>query len=179
MLKRFVQIEFLRKCREYRVRYASALDIPEKSGTVDIVFSSDMLEHLDRIDSRKFLAECLRILRPGGLLRLSVPNLRMMAEYYLQGGDANLFLERLAFPLDKPRGFLETIRWLLIGHRGHYWMYDDSLLCELVTSCGFIDAQVLKAGETTILDYGKLDLNARAGGREVGAGSLYLEARRP
>lgn len=178
-LKSVVQIDFLRKCKEYRVRYASALSIPEKSGTVDIVFSSDMLGHLDRVDARMFLAECRRILRPGGFLRLSVPNLKMMAKYYLQDGDANLFLERLAFPLDKPRGFFEIIRWLLIGHRGHYWMYDNSLLCELVTSCGFIDAKVLKAGETTIPHYRKLDLSAHAGGEEVGAGSLYLEARRP
>ena len=43
--------------------------IPVPSGTVDLVLSTQVLEHVE--DPRAYLAECARVLRPGGKLLLS------------------------------------------------------------------------------------------------------------
>lgn len=42
-----------------------------------------MLEHLDPGDGEKLLDECYRVLRPGGVLRIVVPNLEQIATLYL------------------------------------------------------------------------------------------------
>ena len=46
--------------------------LPVRSGSVDTVVSLQVIEHV--WDHPQFLAECVRVLRPGGLLVLSTPN---------------------------------------------------------------------------------------------------------
>jgi SAM-dependent methyltransferase len=47
--------------------------IPLPSGSVDLVMSTQVLEHVE--DPRAYLAECARVLRPGGKLLLSTHGL--------------------------------------------------------------------------------------------------------
>ena len=46
--------------------------LPVSSGSIDTVVSLQVIEHV--WDHPQFLAECVRVLRPGGLLMLSTPN---------------------------------------------------------------------------------------------------------
>ena len=59
------------KCSSARVQ-ASALAAPFPAGTFDIVVSSEMIEHTAA--PRRALQELLRVLKPGGVLALTVPN---------------------------------------------------------------------------------------------------------
>jgi 2-polyprenyl-6-hydroxyphenyl methylase/3-demethylubiquinone-9 3-methyltransferase len=52
---------------------ASATDLPFATGSVDFVVSSECIEHTR--DPRKAVREMMRILRPGGVLFLTTPNL--------------------------------------------------------------------------------------------------------
>ena len=47
------------------------------AGEFDLVFASNLLEHLDREQSGQLLAEAARVLRPGGSLMLMQPNFRL------------------------------------------------------------------------------------------------------
>lgn len=47
-------------------------ELPLEDGTVDIVVNFQVIEHL--WDQGQFIAECFRVLRPGGLLMVSTPN---------------------------------------------------------------------------------------------------------
>jgi 2-polyprenyl-3-methyl-5-hydroxy-6-metoxy-1,4-benzoquinol methylase len=49
---------------------AEALPFPD--GTFDVVAASDVVEHVE--DAQRFVAECARVLRPGGSLFLATPN---------------------------------------------------------------------------------------------------------
>jgi ubiquinone/menaquinone biosynthesis C-methylase UbiE len=51
---------------------ADARDIPLATGTMDLVFSWGVVEHFD--DTKKAVSEHIRILRPGGILVIDVPN---------------------------------------------------------------------------------------------------------
>ena len=167
-------LAFVAFCRSHRIRHADAARrIPHGAGTVDAIYASHMLEHLDRAEARSFLAECRRVLKPGGILRLAVPDLRTAAYQYLQMGDAESFMRRLQFDLDKPRGPVARLRRMLGGGRGHHWMYDRDSLVALVEGAGFVDVEPVEEGRTRIADPGGLDLAER----EVD--SLCLEARRP
>ncbi len=48
--------------------------LPFEDGEVDGILASHFLEHLDAQESLPFLKECKRVLKPGGVLRLSVPS---------------------------------------------------------------------------------------------------------
>jgi SAM-dependent methyltransferase len=57
--------------------------IPFKSGTVDVVYSSHVLEHLDRSVAGVFLREAARVLKPGGIIRIVVPDLEDAVRTYI------------------------------------------------------------------------------------------------
>ncbi len=54
------------------IRVASATNLPYDDGTFDLVFSNEVLEHLD--DDRAGVREMCRVLKPGGHLVAFVPN---------------------------------------------------------------------------------------------------------
>ena len=167
-------VAFIAKCRQLGIHYANAARrIPHASGTVDVVYSSHMIEHLDRREAARFLAECLRVLKPGGVLRLAAPDLRWSILEYMEKGRADEFVAQLQFDIDRPRGFVDGVRRLLSGGRGHHWMYDGPSLSRLVSGCGFADVEIVPAGQTRLADPGGLDL------REREIESVYIEANRP
>jgi SAM-dependent methyltransferase len=59
---------------EYHEYDALKQDLPLESGSVDLVNSNDMIEHIHG-SPRRMLAECMRVLRPGGRLLVTTPNL--------------------------------------------------------------------------------------------------------
>jgi len=58
--------------------------LPFDDGQFDAVYHSHVLEHLDPAAGRALLAECLRVLKPGGVVRIVVPDLEQIATLYLQ-----------------------------------------------------------------------------------------------
>lgn len=63
--------------------------LPFPCAHFDAVYGSHLLEHLDRPDAATLLGECLRVLKPAGVLRLVVPDLEAIARLYLDSlGDA-------------------------------------------------------------------------------------------
>lgn len=58
--------------------------LPFKEGEFDAVYHSHILEHLPHSQALPFLRECHRVLAPGGILRVVVPDLEMIARLYLK-----------------------------------------------------------------------------------------------
>ena len=58
--------------------------IPFDSEKFDLVYHSHVLEHFAKADAGKFIAECHRILKPGGVIRIALPNLEVIAKEYLK-----------------------------------------------------------------------------------------------
>lgn len=57
--------------------------LPYADASAEVVYHAHLLEHLRRDDAPSFLRECLRVLRPGGLLRVVVPDLEQWCRLYL------------------------------------------------------------------------------------------------
>ncbi|MBM9538345.1 class I SAM-dependent methyltransferase [Desulfobulbus alkaliphilus] len=71
------------------VRQANLLKrLPLPSAKAQLVYSSHFLEHIPKPEVDGFLRECLRILQPGGILRLVLPDLEEMARSYLAWRDS-------------------------------------------------------------------------------------------
>jgi predicted SAM-dependent methyltransferase len=165
------QLKVVDVARHHRVRRGSATRLPFSPESVDVIYSCHMLEHLDRNEAQAFLAECRRVLRPGGRLRLVVPDLAFFVDAYRRSGDADEFFAHLR--VDQPRlPARRRFAAALVGFRGHRWMYDRQSLARLVEKAGFEEVDILEPGETRISDPGALDL------REREDQSVYLEAMR-
>ena len=164
-------MDYINFCRTNNIQWADATrQIPLPNGSVSLVYSSHMLEHLDRAEAILFLKEARRVLGVDGVIRLVVPDLYQAIARYNQNQDANAFLDSTLMSISNPRSFLQRLRMAVIGNRHHLWMYDSQSLCKLLENNGFKNIKVLINGETTLKDYGLLDLNERADE------SLYIEA---
>jgi SAM-dependent methyltransferase len=99
--------------------------------SVDCIYSSHTLEHLTREEGAFVMRECRRVLRPGGIIRIVVPDLRAFINRFLRGEfPADLFIENLGV-LPSARGRMG--RWLATrAESPHACMYDaDTLLASL------------------------------------------------
>ncbi len=155
------------------IRWANAVHrIPLDNDVVRALYSSHMVEHLDEIKVRSFLQEARRVLAPGGILRLAVPDLAALTEKYRASGDADAFVRATSLTQPKPRGVMARAKSILVGNRHHHWMYDGPSLQRMVASAGFDSVYVVPAGKTGIPDPGELDLFERS------EESVYVEGRK-
>ena len=58
--------------------------LPFKTASFDVVYHSHVLEHVDPSSGHALVMECLRVLKPGGVLRIVVPDLERIVELYLE-----------------------------------------------------------------------------------------------
>ena len=57
--------------------------IPFADATFDVVYHSHVLEHFSREDANGFIKECYRVLKPGGIIRVVVPDLESIINQYI------------------------------------------------------------------------------------------------
>lgn len=62
--------------------YNLTKSIPLTDNYADVIYHSHFLEHLTKTNAQCFLKDCFRSLKPGGLLRISVPDLDYAMKMY-------------------------------------------------------------------------------------------------
>jgi predicted SAM-dependent methyltransferase len=168
------QRKFIAFARANRIELCDATRrIPVPDGSADVVYSSHMLEHFDPAEARTFLGEARRVLRPGGIIRLAVPDIERLVRWYIESSDADAFLEGTLLCRPRPTSFRGKLAMLVFGFRNHRWMYDQRSLPKLLHECGFERATAMPPGKTFIPDHEGLNLSERV------EKSLYVEAFRP
>ena len=60
-----------------------------KDNSVDLIYACHVLEHFSRWEYKNTLTRWYEILKPGGVLRLAVPNFSAIASRYIQTGNLN------------------------------------------------------------------------------------------
>jgi len=60
------------------------LPLPIEEKSIDVVYHAHVLQHLEYDDAHKLMHECQRVLKPGGSLRIVVPDLESKARLYLK-----------------------------------------------------------------------------------------------
>ena len=166
--------------------------LPFEDRAVDQVFAEHLIEHLTPRNGLLLCAEIRRILRPGGLLRMSTPDLALFAELYQAartGRDDReraRMLQEIAQVDPSVHEYVvgEAQPWtpspaFLLNHIfrlwGHEWVYDADELTDLLVSAGFDRASVSVRGfrDGVSPDLARKDLAYRR------AESFYVEAVRP
>jgi SAM-dependent methyltransferase len=112
--------------------------LPCKDASVDAVVLHEVFEHL-RIDLIATFEEIARVLRPGGLLLVSTPNLLSLS------GMLNLLVRGRAQAIDaRPFEQFEKLRTL--GHMGHVREYTTVEVCEFVARFDLVPQELVFRG---------------------------------
>jgi SAM-dependent methyltransferase len=121
------------------MRHGNLAELPLADGSVDVVVNFQVIEHL--WDQPQFVAECLRVLRPSGVLLMSTPN----RVTFSPGRDTpiNPFHTR-ELNADELTELLETAGFTLEAMQG---VFHGRGLVELDVKNGgsIIDAQIARA----------------------------------
>jgi SAM-dependent methyltransferase len=141
-----------------------ARPLPLQDGSVEAIFHEHLLEHLTLEEGLAFCRECHRLLRPGGVLRIGVPDAGAAARSYAE--DPGAFLEE-ARP-GRPTAMLALQE--LFYYPGHRTMYDFQTLALLLRAAGFDRPEQRAFGETA--------LEPPPDSPHRRAETLYVEARR-
>ena len=147
---------------------------PWADASSEVVYSSHTLEHLTRDDGRRFLSECHRVLAPGGVLRIVVPDLAMILSEYEKGAfPAVDLVERLGVGFEEPGDSPWKRRLAPLFRHPHRCMYDAESLVAALVAVGFPEARVQPPERSRIGDLADVERPARA------QGSLIVEAAKP
>lgn len=173
--------------------------IPAADASCDAVYHSHVLEHLDREHVAGFLGEIRRVLRPGGMHRVVVPDLEKLARLYLADLDACVagtadgarhddaiavmieqMVRRESFGSSQRPPFARAAENALLGdarRRGetHQWMYDRVNLEHTLTRAGFRDVRVLDHLTSAIPEWDHIGLDRAEDDGEYIPDSLYVE----
>jgi len=111
-----------------------------KDNSVDLIYVSCVLEHFKRNQIENVLKEWHRVLKPRGILRLSVPDFENLIEVYLKTKDLKLILGPLVGRQDYPENT-------------HYVIFDYKTLSESLKKVGFKDIHRYDWRKTIHKDY--------------------------
>lgn len=168
------QFAFVEFTRVHRIEYGDGVKgLPIPDSSVEALYSCHMIEHLSRTGAGRFLEEARRVLIPGGVIRLAVPDLRRLANRYLATGDADKFIATTYLGQEDDESFAGRLSTLIAGPRLHGWMYDETSMVRLLRDQCFSEVAAVPPGETRIREPGELDL------REKEDESIYVEALKP
>ena len=110
-------------------------DLPMRSGSVDLIHSEDFLEHVDEAAGKHVIAECHRVLRAGGVIRILTPDLRALVdEVYVRRDPRHL--RWCASYLDTDDACSALNMHMRMGGE-HRFIYDVEHLTKLLHEAGF------------------------------------------
>lgn len=203
ILLRGERLKKFRTLSENIMVYNLSKGLPFKSNSIDAVYHSHMLEHLDRHIAEKFLLDIKRVLVPHGIIRIVVPDFEQAAKNYIShistsekdSSEANkhdFYISTLleqsvrkeAHGTSQQKPLRRFIENLLLGdarQRGetHQWMYDRINLKSLLLNLGYNNCQIKSYSTSSIPNWKQYGLDFNASGGEYKQGSLYLEAQKP
>jgi predicted SAM-dependent methyltransferase len=115
-------------------------------GSCELVYASHSLEYFDRQEADGVLSEWKRVLQPGGILRLAVPDFDALLEVYRRSGELRFLLGPLygRMEIDAPSG-----KQMLY----HKTVYNFAHLKALLEQHGFVNIRRYDWRETVHKDY--------------------------
>jgi predicted SAM-dependent methyltransferase len=156
---------------------------PLPDSSFDLVFTEHMIEHLTYPEGRHCLAECHRILRPGGRIRVATPSIDQLIQLYdprltdLQRGYMRWATETFITEADAILpGFIVNNMFRNFGHK---FVYDEQTLRHALQASGFVDVEMCGVGESRDPRLVGLERHMRSVPEFNEFETIVLEARRP
>lgn len=121
--------------------------VPFKDDSVDFILASHFLEHLTYDEGVAFLKEARRAMKPGALMRLSMPDALALTKLYAVGLGGKIHLEFFdelnAGCAKSPHQAGKLWELLFAGHQA---VYDYAAVSEALAAAGFVRASIAERG---------------------------------
>jgi predicted SAM-dependent methyltransferase len=170
----FINLDFFSSEGAYGadLRYPLLID----DAVVDAIFTEHTLEHLTYAEASRVLAECLRILKPGGRIRVVVPDLSIFVASYARNDGAWFKEWEQTVLAQRGRRMISKMEALsfVTQEYGHRSSWDFETLERFLADAGFtgVSKRAFGEGADPRLIRDKSD-------RDRTLVSLYVEALRP
>jgi predicted SAM-dependent methyltransferase len=120
-------------------RHVYVPPIPLPDNSVEEVYAGHLLEHFEPQEAERLLAECLRVLVPGGRLGVVVPDTRAVLARYLEQRHEEVEVPQHTFwNLDDLDAVCAVFLYSTIQPSRHKWSYDAATLRRALVGAGFL-----------------------------------------
>ena len=154
----------LNQASDIQLDLREPLPFPNDSAT--IVYSEHFLEHLSFEEGKRLLREALRVLVPGGVISMGVPNAANICQMYMSGDREEWERVRKLYHPEWCSTPMHSVNFFFRQDGEHKYAYDFETLAGALKDCGFVD---IRQRDWDAM----LDLESR---RE---GTLYVDAKKP
>lgn len=156
----------------------SRFPFPDQS--FDVIYSEHMIEHIHVDKVPRLLSEVFRVLKKGGVFRVTTPDLAIHAHHYVARDDA--FFEPIISKYKARWDKQKNKYWLIRSNGGafmtravqrfyrHRWMYDYETLSSCLQEIGFSKCLKQQCGQSEVPAAGMMDRPDRA------FETLYIDA---
>ncbi|MDB3931538.1 methyltransferase domain-containing protein [Candidatus Pelagibacter sp.] len=159
----FFTLDFFNPFKKKKIYFLDLrYPLPFKENSFEGVFTEHTIEHLYVSEVNSLIKEIYRILKPGAIFRIIVPDLKKYVQFY-NNKDINL---------GKKFDFGCEAIWNLTQNFSHKSVWDSEMLIFVLKKNNFIDCE-----ETQFKFSKNNDLIIDKDGREVE--SIYIEATKP
>jgi len=134
--------------------------LPFHDNSVDFIFNEHFFEHLTTDEAEKTIKDLMRVLKPGGVMRIAMPDLAVVVDTY-----RNLPLNKdpviQAYGLD----FIRTrAEWMNMSFRwwGHKWLYDWEELQRRLEEAGYKKVKRCKLNKSSYPELRNLETRSES-----------------
>jgi len=177
--------------------------LPFAGEAFDVVYHAHFIIHIDRAEADFVTRECRRVLKPGGILRSVVPDLREIIRLYddavvaieqgrpdgpamhehATGKLFSLMVRREARGTSLQRPWVRRIERFIRGNVAQTgelqrYHYDEFSMGRMMRAAGFRDVWKAGPAESRIEGWNRFGLDLNEGGSVYRPGALYMEALR-
>jgi predicted SAM-dependent methyltransferase len=125
--------------------------LPFEDGSCSFIYNEHVLEHLTVEEGLFFLKECRRVLQPGGILRIAMPDLeRCVQKYSSENWRDQDWLTWPEYQFIETRAEMMNIsfRWW-----EHKWLYDLEELTRRLSEAGFVSTKAVEWQKSDIPEF--------------------------
>jgi predicted SAM-dependent methyltransferase len=154
---------------------------PFCTATFDRIYSEHLIEHLTYMQGRGMLDECFRVLKPGGRIRISTPDLMFLTDLLSQ--ERTELQERYVDWMSRQvEGDVAPNGVVVLNHFvrswGHRFIYDAGVLSEALSCAGFSAIVRCEVGKSADPAFQGLENEVRMPEGFLALESMVFEAQR-
>jgi predicted SAM-dependent methyltransferase len=113
------------------IHWDLTLPIPARLGSIKFIYSEHFFEHISREQASRLLSHCFALLSPGGVIRISTPDLAYLIDQYI-AGRVDEWVDMEWRPQTPAQMINEGLNlW------GHQFVYDAEELISALRTAGF------------------------------------------